>query len=183
VPSPLAHAADSPKANDTGLEGPTKMEAAVEALVPPPSDDAEVPAEHGLGPNTDQTSPAAVAPELPQDAKESAARADKLLKGDLGQKQQGLEVYRALGKAHPEHPTVLEGWSRAAAANKWWGEALRAALRWASLDSSARAQLYLARTQRLVGQRYGAIQTLERLLSKEPGQQEAQAMLERYRAR
>jgi eukaryotic-like serine/threonine-protein kinase len=121
--------------------------------------------------------------DLPKETRDALVRADKLLKGDVGQKQQGLEIYRGLGKAHPDHPRILEGWSRAASVNKWWGEALRAALRWASLDASPQAQLYLARTQRLVGQRYGAIQTLERLLSKEPKHQEAQAMLERYRAR
>jgi serine/threonine-protein kinase len=118
---------------------------------------------------------------LPSDAQADAERADKLVHGDKADKEQALELYRRLGKIHPDHARVLEGWSKAAAANRWWGEALRTALRWASLDSSTRAQLYLARTQRLVGQRYGAIQTLERLLSKEPKSPEAQSMLERYR--
>ena len=96
---------------------------------------------------------------------------------------QALEIYRRLGETHAKEPKVLAGWSRAAAKAKWWGESLRVALRWASLDKSSDAQLHLARTQRLVGQRYGAVQTLERLLDRMPKNQEAMAMLERYRGR
>ncbi len=108
---------------------------------------------------------------------------NRLLVGDAKARLRALDLFRKLAEAHPNHPDVLHGWSRAAAKNKWWGESLQVALRWASTDDSAEAKLHLARTQRLVGQRYGAIQTLERLLVEAPEHAEATAMLQRYRGR
>ncbi len=110
-------------------------------------------------------------------------RARRLLEGDERARLQSLDLFRQLAETHPKESEVLHGWSRAAAKNKWWGESLQAALRWASSDDSPQAKLHLARTQRLVGQRYGAIQTLERLLVEEPEHAEATAMLQRYRGR
>lgn len=108
---------------------------------------------------------------------------DALTRQGKAARIQALEIYRQLGEQHAKHPRVLAGWSRAAAKAKWWGESLRIALRWAAIDEGSEAQLHLARTQRLVGQRYGAVQTLERLLDRLPKHQEAMAMLERYRGR
>jgi hypothetical protein len=120
---------------------------------------------------------------LPAEERAHLERAERLLAGSSSEQQQALELFRVLAESSPREPRVLEGWSKAAARNKWWGESLRSALRWASFDESPRAQLHLARTQRLVGQRYGAIQTLERFLADNPKHQEAETMLERYRAR
>ncbi len=121
--------------------------------------------------------------ELDEATRRQMAKADELIRSNRAARELALARYRKLGEKYPEHPEVLAGWSRAAAGAKWWGESLRVALRWASLDPRAEAQLHLARTQRLVGQRYGAIQTLERLLEKLPDNQEATAMLARYRER
>jgi hypothetical protein len=76
---------------------------------------------------------------------------------------------------------VLEEWSKAAASVKWWGESLRVAIRWASVDPGEDSHLHLARTQRLVGQRFGAIQTLERFLEGAPGSKTAMAALLQYK--
>jgi hypothetical protein len=94
-----------------------------------------------------------------------------------------LNAYRKLAKKHPEDPRVLAGWSQAAIETKGWGEALRAAIKWASVDSKAPAQLHLAHVQKSVGQRFGAVATLERLLDKDPENTEALALLERYAPR
>jgi serine/threonine-protein kinase len=122
-------------------------------------------------------------PTLPPEDRAHLERAERLLAGSSSEQQQALELFRVLAEQRPRDPRVLEGWSKAAARNKWWGESLRSALRWASFDEGPRAQLHLARTQRLVGQRYGAIQTLERFLEDNPKHQEAASMLERYRGR
>lgn len=110
-------------------------------------------------------------------------RAEVLLEAGGNGHLRALDLFRTLAKAHEHDPRVLEGWSKAAARSKWWGESLRVALRWASFDDSPRAQLHLARTQRLIGQRYGAIQTLERLLERSPENEKALSMLARYRGR
>jgi serine/threonine-protein kinase len=91
-----------------------------------------------------------------------------------------LGVYRKLAQSYPENPIILEGWSSSAADTQGWGEALRVAMRWAAIDNSPHAQLHLARTQRRVGQRAGAISTLQRLLQAEPNHPQATALLAKY---
>ncbi|MEN9577161.1 MAG: hypothetical protein RJA70_170 [Pseudomonadota bacterium] len=108
--------------------------------------------------------------------------ADKLSRA-VSTRELALARFRELAGEFPNHPQILSGWSTAAARAKWWGESLRVALQWASVDEGADAQLHLAKTQRLVGQRYGAIQTLERLLQRVPDSPEATTMLVRYRER
>ncbi|MBM4362133.1 MAG: tetratricopeptide repeat protein, partial [Deltaproteobacteria bacterium] len=90
-----------------------------------------------------------------------------------------LAAFRKLGAAHPRDPRVLQGWAAAAVKTRGWGEALRVAVTWASIDDSAAAQLHLARLQRAAGQRYGAVATLTRLLDRDPDQAEAREMLAR----
>jgi hypothetical protein len=97
------------------------------------------------------------------------------------QRQRSLELMRKLGESHPDDAGVLEQWSKSAASVKWWGESLRIAIRWATIDPGEASHLHLARTQRLVGQRFGAIQTLERYLTKQPESKPALAALEQYR--
>lgn len=118
--------------------------------------------------------------DLPAEVREQMAKADALMTSNQAARETALAIYRELGQKY-EVPAVLSGWSRAAGRAKWWGESLRIAMRWAAQDAGAEAQLHLARTQRLVGQRFGAIQTLERLLERVPAHQEATAMLARYR--
>jgi tetratricopeptide (TPR) repeat protein len=118
---------------------------------------------------------------LPEETEAELARAEKLSHGNDGERHTALEIYRKFGETYPSSARVLRGWSQAASRAKWWGESLRVAIRWAAMDPSIEAQLNLAKTQRLVGQRYGAIQTLERLLEQEPSNEAAQAMLRKYR--
>jgi Flp pilus assembly protein TadD len=76
---------------------------------------------------------------------------------------------------------VLEGWSRCAAATKWWGESLKVAERWAALDGDRRAHVHLARTQKRVGQVEKAIATLKSLLRHQPNDAEVTNLLNLYR--
>lgn len=91
-----------------------------------------------------------------------------------------LEKFRELGEAYPNDPRVLEGWSLIAANTKWWGESLKVAERWARADSSARAQVHLARTQKRLGHVEKAIETLQALLERDPRAAEAASLLQAY---
>lgn len=93
---------------------------------------------------------------------------------------EALEAYRQLGSRFPQDPKVLEGWSRVAASTKWWGESLKVAERWATVDRSAAAQIHLARTQRRLGQTTRAIETLKALLERSPKDENAQELLSVY---
>jgi len=93
---------------------------------------------------------------------------------------EALEAYRELGSRYPRDPKVLEGWSRVAASTQWWGESLKVAERWATIDKSAPAQIHLARTQRRLGQTAKAIDTLKALLEKSPKDENAQELLSIY---
>lgn len=152
---------------------PDNQPALPEAAPVPTSAEVQLP--------TVNDSPAAVSSDLPPAARAELERAEKLSQGSDGDRHNALEVYRKWGEQYPQDATVLAGWTRAAGRAKWWGECLRVAIRWAAQDPSIEAQLNLAKTQRLVGQRYGAIQTLERLLEQQPANEAAQAMLRKYR--
>jgi serine/threonine-protein kinase len=91
-----------------------------------------------------------------------------------------LAAFRRLGREYPNEPRVLEGWSRIAATNKWWGESLRVAELWATQDASTPAQIHLARTQKRLGQVERAIGTLQALLTKRPSEREASTLLQAY---
>lgn len=199
APAPMAH--DAPKERGVSEDHARRAQlAAPEGDQDPSGAQAEADAEREAEELAAGTDPAASAardaeatdgaidldatPEPAELSDEDATRlerAERLLHGDSGARLKALALYRELAEAYPNHPEVLAGWSRAAARSKWWGESLRAALRWASRDPGIEAQLHLARTQRLIGQRFGAIQTLERVLAKAPEHREATAMLARYR--
>jgi len=93
---------------------------------------------------------------------------------------EALEAYRQLGDRYPRDPKVLEGWSRVAASTQWWGESLKVAERWATVDKSSGAQIHLARTQRRLGQTDKAIDTLKALLERAPKDADAQELLSIY---
>jgi tetratricopeptide (TPR) repeat protein len=136
------------------------------------TDDAE--AERAAPPSKDPIP----APKPSDPALEKAlAQAESLLgHRDL----RALEAFRRLGEIYPEEPKVLEGWSRIAAATKWWGESLKVAERWAARDKSSHAHVHLARTQKRLGHVEKAIATLKALLSRSPGDAEAANLLQLY---
>jgi serine/threonine-protein kinase len=152
--------------------------------IAPPNDQAK-PSEAALPTPTGSTAtdeePQAADAERDPELSAKLALAQSLMRRGATQRQRSLELMRKLGEAHPDDPLVLEQWSKSAASVKWWGESLRVAIRWAAIDPSEASHLHLARTQRLVGQRFGAIQTLERFLDKEPASKTALAALEQYR--
>lgn len=109
---------------------------------------------------------------------EDASLAKAEAYGKKGLDLQALNAYRALGKVRANDPRVLRGWSTSAIKTKGWGEGLRVAVHWASVDPSPEAQLYLAKVQRAAGQRYGAVATLTRLIENHPEDSAAREMLD-----
>jgi eukaryotic-like serine/threonine-protein kinase len=123
------------------------------------------------------------------DAEDDGADAAERLRASLaridrysreGRDVKALSLARRLAKTHPEDARVLKAWSETAIDTKGWGEALRAAIKWASVDSDTAAHIHLARVQKAVGQRYGAIATLERILAEHPEHEAALELLGRY---
>ncbi len=96
---------------------------------------------------------------------------------ESGHKLKGFDQLRRIGKAHRHSADALAAWSRAAADMKAWGEALRVARQWASIDKGADAQLQLADMLRLAGKRDAAIRTLVALAKAHPECDAARARL------
>jgi eukaryotic-like serine/threonine-protein kinase len=182
-PTAILRAAETQREGLPGTDADTNAPSA-EADANAPSADAAGP--NSAGPDTVNgaaaedaaSSPSRVAPSK---FEEQLSRAKQLASEGAVGRERALALLRTLAKERPDDPEVLEHWSKAAAATKWWGESLRAAIRWASVDAGEASHLHLARTQRLVGQRYGAIQTLERFLEQSPDSKDALSQLSRYR--
>jgi serine/threonine-protein kinase len=163
-----------------GKENSVARGPAEQATAAPSEDEDGADSPEGATPNTGP-GPSDAEPESPEGAAslESAlARAGHYAKKNMT--LQALNAYRKLGARHPDDTRVLRGWSEAAVKTKGWGEALRVAVRWAQIDPSPEAQLYLAKIQRSAGQRYGALATLTRLLEQHPDIAEAHDLLDKY---
>jgi hypothetical protein len=182
APKAAEHPTDPATAMD-GKEGTAAAFArgpAEQATAAPSDDEDGADSPEGATPNAGP-GPSDAEPESPEataSLESALARADHYAKKNMT--LQALNAYRKLGARHPDDTRVLRGWSEAAVKTKGWGEALRVAVRWAQLDTSPEAQLYLAKIQRSAGQRYGALATLNRLLEQHPDVAEAHDLLDKY---
>jgi hypothetical protein len=194
--SAVAKAAAEPKSETTNTKAPTKV-AAERASTRDDRADSAIP--RGLtdpdgaaddDPESEapaRTTPANSAPTKPRPAR-PAPRRDPELDNALAAAEglrgnhdiQALHAFRLLGEQHPNDPRVLEGWSQAAAATKWWGESLKVAEHWAAVDASMPAQVHLARTQKRLGHMELAIETLKTALTRVPHDREAMNLLQAY---
>ncbi len=156
---------------------PTATSSAVQAEPAPATPSAPAPGESEAEPSPAPAKQAPAAKPMDPALESALAHAEGLMgHRDL----RALEAFRRLGKTHPEEPKVLEGWSRVAAATKWWGESLSVAERWAAIDKSSHAHVHLARTQRRLGQVEKAIATLRAFLASNPADPEATNLLQIY---
>jgi len=92
-------------------------------------------------------------------------------------KVKALALLRDLSQRYPEDARVLRAWSKAALELDAWGEALRAAERWANVDDAPQARWELARLERATGHTSEAIATLSSVLEEHPDFEPAQRML------
>ncbi len=184
--SPVAAAPLAPPAPAAAADSPVVVEAPVVAeaahgddtdemeLAPPAGDEVEreeasaelAVAEGEAAPNAPVASvaPVAVPADDPVAAGVEAATAllaeGRVLKayGDL----------RRLARRHPDDPRVLAALTRAAAATESWGDAYRAARRWADAEPGVESRVELARMARAVGKRDEAVTTLKAVLTEQP---------------
>jgi serine/threonine-protein kinase len=164
APKPLASPSALPEDDDEVTDPDTH------------GDGAPASKSHAVGGET--TAPGSSPAGVDADTDKELARARHFM--DKEMYVAALNVYRDLGKTHPDDSAVLRGWAEAAIKTKGWGEGLRVAIHRASVDASPEAQLYLARVQHAAGQRYGAVLTLTRLLDDHPDVQEARDLLDRF---
>jgi tetratricopeptide (TPR) repeat protein len=92
-------------------------------------------------------------------------------------KAKALALLRDLSEHYPADPRVLRAWSAAALELDAWGEALRAAERWAQVDDAPQARLELARLERATGHTSEAVATLTSVLEDHPDFEPARKML------
>ncbi|MBN1610884.1 MAG: protein kinase [Polyangiaceae bacterium] len=92
-------------------------------------------------------------------------------------KAKALARLRDLGRRYPRDARVLRAWSSAALELDAWGEALRAAQRWAAVDDAPQARMELARLQRATGHASEAVATLSSVLGDHPDFEPARRML------
>jgi eukaryotic-like serine/threonine-protein kinase len=92
-------------------------------------------------------------------------------------KAKALEGLRDLARRYPRDARVLRAWSSAALELNAWGEALRAAQRWAAVDDAPQARLERARLERATGHAQEAVATLSSVLEDHPDFGPARRML------
>jgi eukaryotic-like serine/threonine-protein kinase len=194
--------ADAPSAEHQSAQAPSSNlgELAATAASDPPSSHTEALTSN-VHPATELAAPLPLSADIVEDdvpepapssnpglAQQTAEPVDEALETALAEADRlkgrrdlrALEAFRRLGAQHPSQPKLLEGWSRVAAATKWWGESLQVAERWAAVDASQNAHLHLARTQKRVGQVDKAISTLKSFLAQHPDDADAMGLLQTY---
>jgi len=90
-----------------------------------------------------------------------------------GRELKALGVIRTAARTFPRDPAVLQAYVQAAEASKAFGEALKAAQRWAEIDHSTAARLTLARLERATGNSPKAFAILDSVLKADPESSEA----------
>jgi serine/threonine-protein kinase len=104
-------------------------------------------------------------------AGEALARFEELHK--KGRELKALDVIRTAARAFPRDTAVLEAYVQAAEASKAFGEARKAAQRWAEVDRSTEARLTLARLERATGNAPKAFAILDAVLKADADSEEA----------
>jgi eukaryotic-like serine/threonine-protein kinase len=120
--------------------------------------------------------PSAAAPEAEAKAENPAiTRADSLW--ETGGKLRALDVLRRASRKTPNDAAVFKALAARAEQTDAWGEAVKAARRWALLDPSAEARLSLARLERATGHKDRALALIEGVLKEDPASPDAKTLL------
>jgi tetratricopeptide (TPR) repeat protein len=120
------------------------------------------------------------APEV-SDAKEAISDNPLLAKADdlweRGAKIRALGVLRRAAKKAPNDAAVHKSLAARAEETGAWGEAVKAARRWALLDPSSEARLSLARLERATGHKERALALIEGVIKDDPSSPDAKTLL------
>jgi serine/threonine-protein kinase len=171
-PQPLQVAATSPQEDDDGeveiKDAPASPGARAEATVAAAdpvaaSDEEEVEVKGASG-------------DAPPGGEDSlVARSDALW--DKGSKLRALALLKRAVKKSPNDAGVHRALVNRAEQMREWGEAVKAARRWALLDPTSEARLALARLERATGHKERALALVEGVMKDDPASPDAKTLL------
>ncbi len=171
-PTPQEPAAATVAANDAESDAD---EGEVDAKDAPAVADAPVVASADL--SDEQEVEVKGVPSEAASATENAvlARVDALW--DKGSKLHALALLEHAAKKSPNDPAVYKALASRAEQMTQWGDAVKAARRWALLDPSAEARLSLARLERATGHKERAVALIQGVLKDDPESPDAKTLL------
>ncbi|HEY2409367.1 MAG TPA: protein kinase [Polyangiaceae bacterium] len=94
-----------------------------------------------------------------------------------GKRSKALDVLRHAAKKSPNDAAVLRELTLLAQQDRAWGEAVKTARRWVTVEPSTESKLELARLDKKTGHREDAISVLQSVMKDNPDSPEAHAML------
>jgi eukaryotic-like serine/threonine-protein kinase len=171
---------------------PAPLEPAVEANAAASDDDGEVEAEDApslaaaaiAGPDLSQDQEVevkAAVEAIDADASDASAENPMLARAEdlweRGAKIRALGVLRRAARKTPNDAAVHKALAARAEETGAWGEAVKAARRWALLESSSEARLALARLERATGHRERAVALIEGVIKDDPSSPDAKTLL------
>jgi len=96
---------------------------------------------------------------------------------DKGAKVHALALLKQAAKRKPNDPALQKALVARAEEMREWGEAVKAARRWALLDASPEARLSLARLERATGHKERAVALVEGVIKDDPSSPDAKTLL------
>jgi thioredoxin-like negative regulator of GroEL len=96
---------------------------------------------------------------------------------DKGAKLHALALLKHAAKRTPNDAAVQKALVARAEQMREWGEAVKAARRWALLDASSEARLSLARLERATGHKERAVALVEGVIKDDPSSPDAKTLL------
>jgi hypothetical protein len=100
---------------------------------------------------------------------------------EKGAKLRALALLKRASKKTPNDASVQKALVARAEQMAEWGEAVKAARRWASLDPSSEARLSLARLERATGHKERALALIDGVIKEEPSSPDAKTLLAEIR--
>jgi tetratricopeptide (TPR) repeat protein len=100
---------------------------------------------------------------------------------EKGAKLRALALLKRASKRTPNDASVQKALVARAEQMAEWGEAVKAARRWASLDPSSEARLSLARLERATGHKDRALALIDGVIKEEPSSPDAKTLLAEIR--
>lgn len=100
---------------------------------------------------------------------------------ERGAKLRSLELLKRAAKKTPNDAAVFKALAARAEDMREWGEAVKAARRWALLDPTADARLSLARLERATGHKERALALVEGVMKDDPASPDAKTLLSEMR--
>jgi hypothetical protein len=168
-PAPLEVAAAAAP-SETDDDGEVDADAAPAAVAEAPSAGPDLTQDQEV-----EVKGAAVESDAAASANPALAKADELW--EKGAKIRALGVLRRAARKSPSDAAVHQALAGRAEETGAWGEAVKAARRWAELEKSSEARLSLARLERATGHKERALALIEGVIKDDPASPDAKTLL------